>query len=579
MKKFLFAILLLIPATAFAQVEGQGVQQTGSVTPLDCAEWTRNGVIQDSGAACGGGSSGLVVGTSSITSGTTNGLLYDNGGVLGNLATGDSGVLITSGAGAPSISTTLPDGIALGTPASGVATNLTGTASGLTAGTVTTNANLTGPITSTGNATAIASGAIAPTKLSGTSTYLYYTDSTGYGGQDSNLTFNDGTDTLTSPNLSATSAAITNSNNGATSDLTLLNANSGIYAQALESLSVSTSVLNFYQSGTNFTPYQLWTTNGGVVEDSGAGGLTLWARNSSGTLCMAAGASNACQFTLGTAGNIVLTGTETMTSLLLNGSSSGTTTLSASATASGTLTLPAATDYLVGRATTDTLTNKSIAGSEINSGTVPLAQIPVLTQTPSLITNTATSTYTTPSTGVDTSTTYHIYLIGGGGGGGGNSTANVKSGGGGGGDVCEIYKTGLAANTAYTIAIGASANGGTAGNAGTNGNNTTFNDGTTTYTAGGGVGGPTASGSAGGAGGTGTNCTVDHAGGAGGGSFSLSGAISAPGGAALGWGAGGATSAAAGQNYGGGGAGGSGSGTQTGGAGAQGAIFIVPMSR
>lgn len=44
----------------------------------------------------------------------------------------------------------------LGTPASGVATNLTGTASGLTAGNVTTNANLTGPITSSGNATSVA---------------------------------------------------------------------------------------------------------------------------------------------------------------------------------------------------------------------------------------------------------------------------------------------------------------------------------------------------------------------------------------------------------------------------------------
>ncbi len=42
---------------------------------------------------------------------------------------------------------------ALGTPVSGVATNLTGTAAGLTAGTVTTNANLTGDITSSGNAT------------------------------------------------------------------------------------------------------------------------------------------------------------------------------------------------------------------------------------------------------------------------------------------------------------------------------------------------------------------------------------------------------------------------------------------
>lgn len=43
----------------------------------------------------------------------------------------------------------------LGTPTSGVLTNCTGVASGLTAGNVTTNANLTGPITSVGNATSI----------------------------------------------------------------------------------------------------------------------------------------------------------------------------------------------------------------------------------------------------------------------------------------------------------------------------------------------------------------------------------------------------------------------------------------
>jgi hypothetical protein len=46
---------------------------------------------------------------------------------------------------------------ALGTPASGVMTNVTGTASGLTAGSVTTNANLTGVITSSGNATSTGS--------------------------------------------------------------------------------------------------------------------------------------------------------------------------------------------------------------------------------------------------------------------------------------------------------------------------------------------------------------------------------------------------------------------------------------
>ena len=60
---------------------------------------------------------------------------------------------------APLVSPTLVTP-ALGTPASGVATNLTGTASGLTAGTVTTNANLTGDVTSSGNATSIASDVI-----------------------------------------------------------------------------------------------------------------------------------------------------------------------------------------------------------------------------------------------------------------------------------------------------------------------------------------------------------------------------------------------------------------------------------
>lgn len=43
-----------------------------------------------------------------------------------------------------------------GTPSSMVGTNITGTAAGLTAGTVTTNANLTGDVTSSGNATTLA---------------------------------------------------------------------------------------------------------------------------------------------------------------------------------------------------------------------------------------------------------------------------------------------------------------------------------------------------------------------------------------------------------------------------------------
>jgi hypothetical protein len=52
-----------------------------------------------------------------------------------------------------------------------------------------------------------------------------------------------------------------------------------------------------------------------------------------------------------------------ISTMRFTGATTGSTTVQASATASGTLTLPAATDTLVGKATTDTLTNKTISAS------------------------------------------------------------------------------------------------------------------------------------------------------------------------------------------------------------------------
>jgi hypothetical protein len=76
----------------------------------------------------------------------------------------------------------------------------------------------------------------------------------------------------------------------------------------------------------------------------------------------------------------------------LSGSTSGTTTLQATAVAgTTTLTLPAATDTLVGKATTDTLTNKTLTGAVMN-GTIGA---------------------TTPSTGSFTSLAYSTTLTGG----------------------------------------------------------------------------------------------------------------------------------------------------------------------
>ena len=72
---------------------------------------------------------------------------------------------------------------ALGTPASGVMTNVTGTAAGLTAGNVTTNANLTGHVTSAGNAAVLGSFtsaqlATALTNETGTGVAVFNTNPT-----------------------------------------------------------------------------------------------------------------------------------------------------------------------------------------------------------------------------------------------------------------------------------------------------------------------------------------------------------------------------------------------------------------
>jgi len=75
-----------------------------------------------------------------------------------------------------------------------------------------------------------------------------------------------------------------------------------------------------------------------------------------------------------------------VSSFAFSGSTSGTTTVQATAVAgTTTLTLPAATDTLVGKTTTDTLTNKTLTSPIINTGTLATPTITGGTSTNSIL--------------------------------------------------------------------------------------------------------------------------------------------------------------------------------------------------
>ena len=127
------------------------------------------------------------------------------------------------------------------------------------------------------------------------------------------------------------------------------------------------------------------------VKNSTTGGFSVILAQGSGSTVTIAPGAWALVFLDGAGSGA---GVTTLTSFAMAGSSSGITILQPSAAASGTLTLPAATDTLVGRATTDTLSNKTLTAPILGtpaSGTLSnCTGLPIATGVSGLATGVAT---------------------------------------------------------------------------------------------------------------------------------------------------------------------------------------------
>ena len=152
------------------------------------------------------------------------------------------------------------------------------------------------------------------------------------------------------------------------------------------------------------------------VRNSTTGGFSVILAQGSGSTVTIAPGAWALVFLNGAGSGASVT---TLTSLSLAGSTSGMTTVQPSATASGTLTLPATTDTLVGRATTDTLTNKTfdtagtgnvlrINGTQVSAVTGTGSA--VLATSPAIATPTITTSATAPLVIGGTGTTSTLAL-------------------------------------------------------------------------------------------------------------------------------------------------------------------------
>lgn len=257
---------------------------------------------------------------------------------LGTLAVvnGGTGVATALAINVGAAGAIVVNGGALGTPASGVATNLTGTAAGLTAGTVLTNANLTGDVTSVGNATTLA------TAQPGAHTWALgqtFSSAITYGGVTlANSVTGTGSMVLgTSPSIAGLTVTSSFTATGLVTNAALANPATTVNGQTCtlgSTCTVTAAATSITVGGTTITS----GTDGRILGVAAGPVLSEFTTSGSGTVVALATSPSFTTPSLGVA---------TGTSLALNGCTLGSNALCATGTAniSGAITLGGAITY------------------------------------------------------------------------------------------------------------------------------------------------------------------------------------------------------------------------------------------
>ena len=301
----------------------------------------------------------LTVGTTAIASGTTTRVLFDNAGILGEYTiSGTGSVAMTT---SPSFTT--PD---LDTPSALVGTNITGTASGLTAG----------------NATLAATVTVANEATDTTCFPLFATAATGSLAAKSNagMTFNSATGLLSATGLAGAFNGTVGATTQATGTFTSITVTSGTTSGAFGERAATSGV--FFKGSDLFSTYESINIAPALFDGAAGKSISILYNYDGGSNWTAAlkatnvaGGIGAATLSLMPAGGTVACG-GAVTATSFAGAGTGLTGTAASLTAgNATKWTTARTIALTGDVT---YTSGSLDGSGNVTGVATLANIPAI---------------------------------------------------------------------------------------------------------------------------------------------------------------------------------------------------------